>query len=57
MDVKRLESVIRGLSNIEEEARAAQFETVNIKDELTRLIRDIRELKDEVQGEVEEWVG
>ena len=56
MDVKRLESVIEGLSNIEEEARAAQFEAVNIKDELTRLIRDIRELKDEVQGEFEEWV-
>jgi len=54
MDVKVLESIFQELSSIEEEARAAQYTMLDVKDELSRLIRDIRELKEEVQGAFED---
>jgi len=53
MGVRNLEWIFEVLSSVEEDARVAQFALVDIKDELSRLIRDIRELKEEVQAEFE----
>ena len=57
MDVENFKSLIQCLDDIEEGIRTAEFDLINIRDEMHKMIRDIREIKDEIQGEVEEWVS
>ena len=56
MDVENFKSLIQCLDDIEEGIRTAEFDLINIRDEMHKMIRDIHEIKDEIQGEVEQWV-